>query len=306
MARRWDAKMGSYFCAGPKPSLTLLAAAFTTLVAVACGGPPPIRTLGPHPAYLEADLATLIKRANAWTSSSLKANGQLRLYWAGNEDDRHVNAHLFATRTGALRMQGDRGLVGNIFDLASNGDTFLLRIPSRRTDYKGISAAPAVPDPARPYFALRPQHLTEALLPEPLPETTVGEPGSFVSREVYPDRYALDWWQKRPGGQTVLRRRVWIERVTLRVARVESFRADGRIDFQATYANYLGPGPDAYPGMIRVERPWEDLVFRFDLEEIEHDPVLPSGAFTLRPAKGYRLTTIEEGMKENGAKRNTG
>ncbi len=273
-----------------------LAAAALCPALVACGGPPPVSSLGPRPVYLEADKATLIERANAWTGAALYAKGQLRMYWAGNEDERHVDVRLYATRSGAIRMQGNRTLIGQIFTLAADGAEFLLRVPSHATTYLGMSAAPAVPDPERPYFSLRPHHITEALLPEPLP--TADSASTQVALETYPDKYVLSWWQASATGEIALRRRVTVSRIDLRVARIEAFTMDGRVAFAATYGGYLGPGIDAYPSRIEVRRPWEELVFRFEIEETRFNPTLQAGIFRLEPIDGYRTMTIEEAMAE--------
>ena len=267
-------------------------------VAVAgCGGAAQ-RTaqLGPAPVYLSADAATLIQRANAWASSALQAKGELRLYWSGDEDSRHVNVQLFATSTGALRLNGKRSLVGTIFNLVGNGVEFQLSVPDHGAHYTGTGAAPAEPDPERPYFALRPHHMTEALLPELLPTTNA--PDSFVMPETYPSHYSLVWMEA-DGGTPRIRRKVWIDRENLRVSQIEGFDADGRIEFIATYSNYMGGGIDAYPGRIEVERPWEEMVFRFDLTEADRNPLIPAVAFRfLDLPSGYRQLTIEEAMAE--------
>ena len=73
----------------------------------------------------------------------------------------------------------------------------------------------------------------------------------------------------------------------------------GRIEFIARYSEYLGSGIDAYPGVIQVERPWEELVFRFDLEEAVREPTIPPRAFQFEELPdGYRSMTIEEAMAE--------
>jgi hypothetical protein len=99
-------------------------------------------------------------------------------------------------------------------------------------------------------------------------------------------------------GAISLRRRVTISRLDLRVSRIEAFGVDGRVTFDATYGSYLGPAADAYPGRIEVRRPWEELVFRFEIEETRPNPTLPPGVFTLEPVEGYRTMTIEEAMAE--------
>ena len=269
----------------------------TAVAAAGCGGSSQRSAqLDPAPVYLSADAAALIQRANAWTSSALQAKGELRMYWSGDEDSRHVNVQLYATSTGALRLSGRRSLVGTIFDLVGNGVEFRLSVPDHGAHYIGTGAAPAEPDPDRPYFALRPHHITEALLPELLP--TANAPGAFVISETYPSRYSL-LWTEADGGTARIRRKVWIDRENLRVRRIEGFDADGRIDFIATYSNYLGGGIDAYPGRIEVERPWEELVFRFDLTEVDRNPSIPAVAFRfLEVPSGYRLLTIEDAMAE--------
>lgn len=252
--------------------------------------------LAPRPDYLEADLPTLIGRANAWAAASLQAEGQLRMYWSGDEDSRHVDARIFATRSGAMRLRGSRSLAGEIFDMVANGFEFQLVVPDHATIYTGNATVPAEPDPERPYFALRPHHMTEALLPEPLPTTS--SPGSTVSLQTYPDRYALMWTESDNELQRT-RRTVWIERVGLRVHEIWGYDADGRIEFVATYSGYLGDEAEAYPGVIEVERPWEELVFRFDLTEADRAPTIPDAAFRFRePPEGYRTMTIEEAMAE--------
>jgi hypothetical protein len=268
-----------------------------TLVAAGCGGAATdAARLAPRVDYLEADPPTLITRANAWTAPSLRAEGQLRMYWSGDEDSRHVDVRLFAMAAGALRLNGRRSLAGTIFDLISDGREFQLVVPDHAAHYMGTSAAPAQPDPERPYFALRPQHMTEALLPAPLP--TANSPAAWVVPETYPDRYALTWMEIADG-QSRIRRRVWIERVNLRVSQIEGFDDDGRIEYIADYSDYIGRGPTAYPGTIEVERVWEELVFRFDFEEVERGPTIPEGAFRFQELPdGYRVLTIEEAMAE--------
>ncbi len=252
--------------------------------------------LAPRPDYQTADINTLISRANAWTAPTLQAEGQLRMYWSGDEDSRHVDVRLYATSAGALNMNGRRSLAGRIFDLISDGLEFQLVVPDHAAHYLGTAEDVTEPDPERPYFALRPHHMTEALLPEPLP--TVNSETSEVLLETYPERYALVWMEG-DGMTTRLRRKVWIERVGLTVSEINGFDADGRIDFIARYSDYLGDGRAAYPSVVEVERPWEELIFRFDMSEVDRNPNVPAIAFRFQELPdGYRSLTIEEAMAE--------
>ena len=99
--------------------------------------------------------------------------------------------------------------------------------------------------------------------------------------------------------EPVVRRKVSIERVGLRVSEIEVFDYDGKIDFIAVYSNYLGAGREAYPGIVEVRRPWDELTFRFDLDNAQLNPTIPAVAFQFEPAPpGYRRLTIEQAMAE--------
>lgn len=298
---------------GLSRSATLAALTALVLALVGCGGPPPVRDLPPRPDYRTASLDELVRRANAWTSPSLRASGRLRLFWAGTDDSDHVDVQLLANRAGALLMQGKRSIVGTIFTLASDGFEFELSVPDHEAVYTGDATVPAEPYPQRPYLALRPRHVTEALLPAPLPvpgdpdvpadsgvlgEGAAGEAGQEIRErlqlETWPDRYAVTWVDER--GR--LRRRVWFDRLDLRVERVQGFDEEGRIDQVASYSGWLSPEETAYPGRVRVERPWEDLAFEFEIEEARRDVRLRREQ--LRPARpeSYRILTIQEAIAE--------
>lgn len=268
-----------------------------TAVVAGCGGPPPVRSLPPPPPPLVADLPTLVARANAWAVPAIQARGTLRLRWARSQDDRHVEVRLLATRAGALRLQGSRTLLPALFDLAADGLRMWLRVPSRETFYTGAAAAPAAPDPERPYLALRPHHLTEALLPQPLPPPPVAGEDALVLEE-YPDHYVVTWLRTQGEEGLQPRRKVWVERRNLQVTRIQGFEAAGRLGFDARYSGYPSADPDAYPRRVVVERPWEQLVVELELEEVRKDPPLPSDAFTLVPAPGDRVVPIEEAIRE--------
>ncbi len=273
---------------------TLLLLSTSSLAA--CGGAASSAATMPRPVYRDADQPTLIEIANGWTAAALRADGQLRLYWAADADSRHVDARLFATRSGALYLDGRRTLAGQIFELISNGLEFEIKIPDHAAVYSGTSNTPVEPDPERPYFALRPHHMTEALLPEPLP--TISTPGSYVLLQEYPDRYGLVWMMV-DNTEAIVRRKVWIERVGLRVSEIEVFDYDGKIDFVALYSNYLGADRAAYPGTVEVRRPWDELTFRFDFEAADRNPTIPAVAFQFKEAPpGYRSLTIQQALAE--------
>lgn len=282
------------------PALAAVLAAL--LAAAACGrGGAPRLEVRPAPDYLEAGLDELVIRANAWTAATVRIRGQLRMWASGTPESRHVDAGIIASRSGAIRVQGSRSMVGNLFDLAADGARMWLRIPSRDTVYHGAAHAPAELDPERPYLALRPHHLTEALLPEPLPTRRTA--GDRLLLETFPGHYALGRLERRDDGGWRLRQRVWIERLALRVARLQLFDDEGRLTLEAEYGDYDAAGRAAYPGRILVELPFERLVVRVDVERVERGVRAPPGSFVLVPAAGDRLVPIEQALAEEEVER---
>lgn len=263
-----------------------------------CGGGAPRMEVVTRPDYREAPKAELVRRANAWTAATVRIRGEMRMWpLGGTPDGRHVDAGIIASRSGAIRVQGSRSVVGNLFDLAADGARMLLRIPSRETVYFGGAQAPGELDPERPYLSLRPYHFTEALLPQPLPSSSREGTGEVIV-ETYPDRYALAWLRRTAEGELRLRQRTWIGRRELRVTRRQVFRDDGRVMLDASYSAYPANEAGSYPRRIVVRLPFEGLVVRIDVDRSERDLVVPPGAFELRVPSGDRRVPIEEAVED--------
>ncbi len=84
--------------------------------------------------------------------------------YSGVIDEYHeVKAFLLAARPAQIRMIGQAPVVGTtVFDMASDGETFRVFIPSKHKFLVGTVAAEK--NSSKPIENLRPQHLLDALL----------------------------------------------------------------------------------------------------------------------------------------------
>jgi hypothetical protein len=131
---------------------------------------------------------------------------------------------------------------------------------------------------------LRPRDLTAALLPEPL------GPGAGDRLAIESER-ELVWLTlaQGAGGRGVVRRRVGLDRESLRPARLRQYDERGELVAEAVLSGWSGVAPRR----VVVARPAEGYVAEFSLDKVEINKVVPEKAFEPRPAPGYQ--TVEVG-----------
>src|SRR5467141_4784587 len=193
--------------------------------------------------------------------------------YSGVIDEYHeVKAFLLAARPAQIRMIGQAPVVGTtVFDMASDGETFWVFIPSKHKFLVGTVAAEK--NSSKPIENLRPQHLLDALLwPEIRKEesTTLREFNDENARY-----YVLT--VLRGGYQVEILREIWFDRSDLHVARMQSFGPKGLLlsdvrlaDWQPleNAASQSSPaastaGVTSFPRAIRIDRPQDG--YRLDL-----------------------------------------
>src|SRR5215831_4396479 len=157
-----------------------------TLVAISCGcygrtitGRTVIKQ-GERPVAKEATREELLGAYNAVARNTKTLNATVELKpTAGSEysgviDEYHeVKAFLVAARPAEIRMIGQAPVIGKtVFDMASDGNTFRVSLPTKNKFLVGSVAAER--NSAKPIENLRPHHLLDALLwPEIRKEETV-------------------------------------------------------------------------------------------------------------------------------------
>lgn len=286
-----------------------------TLAAISCGCgggrvvtghtelPPAMR-----PVAKEATREELLDQYNQIAHSTQTVNATVELKptagskYSGVIDEYHeVKAFLLAARPAQVRMIGQAPVVGTtVFDMASDGETFRVSIPSKHKFLTGPVVAEK--NSSKPIENLRPQHLLDALL---WPEIRKEE-ATFV-REFNDENaryYVLT--VLRGGYQTEVLREIWFDRADLQVARLQAFGPRGvlqsdvhlsgwqPLDAAASQSAPSTPanGTSSFPRAIRIDRPHEDYKLDLQVTKIVLNEELPADRFKLEQPAGSELVHV--------------
>jgi len=263
-----------------------------------------------RPVAQDASREELLDRYNlvAHNTKTLNATVELKptagSKYSGVIDEYHeVKAFLLAARPAQIRMIGQAPVVGTtVFDMASDGETFRVFIPSKHKFLVGTVAAEK--NSCKPIENLRPQHLLDALLwPEIRKEesTTLREFNDENARY-----YVLT--VLRGGYQLEVLREIWFDRADLQVARIETFGPKGLLVSDIHLAdwrpidNALGQnaqaapsdGVTSFPRSIRLERPHDDYKLDLQVTKISLNEEIPAERFHLEQPAGAELVMVSD------------
>jgi outer membrane lipoprotein-sorting protein len=288
---------------------------WATLVSLSCGcGGPSIKkttTLAPNskPVVFDATRDELLDKYNEIARGLKSVNATVDLkptagskYSGVIEEYHEVKAFLLAQRPTQIRMIGQAPIVGTtIFDMASDGETFRVYIPSKTKFLVGSVALER--NSNKPIENLRPQHLVEALL---WAEVRKEESVLFEEFNDETARYYV-LTVLRGGYRTEILRKIWFDRSDLQVSRLQTFGPKGILlsdvhvsDWQPVLGDLERPAPStpgvvsAFPRQIRIERPHDD--YRLDLQiiKITLNEDLPPERFKLEQPAGTELVRVAE------------
>jgi outer membrane lipoprotein-sorting protein len=248
-------------------------------------------------------MATGVKTVNATVELQPTAGSK---YSGVIEEYHEVKAFLLAARPGKIRVIGQAPVIGTtVFDMASDGETFRVSIPSKNRFLTGPVAVER--SSSKPIENLRPQHLLEALLwPEIRKEETV----LFEEFNDETARYYV-LTVLRGGYRTEILRKIWFDRSDLQVARLESYGPKGVLlsdvhvsDWQPLIADQeLAPGEapntlTAFPRAIRIDRPHDDYRLDLQLTKTMLNGDIPGDRFKLDQPPGSELIRVGEGPED--------
>lgn len=220
---------------------------------------------------------------NTWS-----AKGDLDLRDLRSGKGRRIGVRVLAGRGGRLYLKGTVAVV-TALEVVADGRRFWFRVPSKKTVWTG-SAEAGVDEGAEgeqaPYYALRPADVVEALLPEPLAAPGPGT-GHVVLMDADRDVFVLTE-ALVPDGRGPARRRVVLDRETLRLAAVRTYDASGSLLREVRYSDWR----EAEARRVLLARPREGYEAEFVLDEVEVNQPLPEKAFAERPAEGYRVVEV--------------
>ena len=224
--------------------------------------------------------------------------------YSGVIDEYHeVKAFLLAARPAEVRMIGQAPVIGTtVFDMASDGDTFRVSIPSKKKFLVGEVAVERVS--SKPIENLRPQHLLDALLwPEIRKEEAV------LLREFNDENaryYVLT--VLRGGYQVETLREIWFDRADLQVTRLQTFGPKGVLLSDVRLAEWLpsdnaaapnaaatpSSGAPLFPRAIRIERPHDDYKLDLRITKVSLNEEIPAERFKLEQPAGAELVRVGE------------
>jgi hypothetical protein len=306
----------------PGISLLLIGIALT-----GCGGKVKVvKTVPPaaRPVVLDATREELLEKYNATARAVNSLNATVELkptagskYSGIIEEYHEVKAFLLAQRPATIRVIGQAPVIGTtVFDMASDGETFRVSIPSKNKFLIGSVSVERAG--GKPIENLRPQHLLDALLwPEVRKEETV----LFEEFNEESARYYV-LTVLRGGYQTEILRNIWFDRSVLQVARLENFGPRGILVSDTHCSNWQtvdaaaseaptssgsaasgASGPaQQFPRSIRIERPHDDYRLDLQIAKITLNAEIPAERFKLEQPAGAEVIHVGEPAAENQPK----
>lgn len=299
-----------------------------TLAAISCGchgrtitG----RTVVPQaerPVAKDATREELLAAYNAIARSMKTLNATVELkptagsrYSGVIEEYHEVKAFLLAERPAEIRVIGQAPVIGKtVFDMASDGDTFRVSIPTKNKFLVGSVAGER--SSSKPIENLRPQHLLDALLwPEIRKEEAVtmrefnNEQGRYYVLTVL-----------RGGYQLEVLREIWFDRSNLQVARILTFGPKGTLLSDVSFSDWepldnsstpqsaattasnasvtstpaQTPSITSFPRNIAVDRPHDDYKLELQVAKVAVNEEIPTDRFKLEQPPGSELIHVGE------------
>ncbi|HUG54229.1 MAG TPA: hypothetical protein VMR21_11535 [Vicinamibacteria bacterium] len=256
------------------------------LGAAACTGARPAPPAAPLKPLRAATLDEVLAAYDGYCREgmTLSASGDLDVRDRRRGKQRTLGVRLVAARGGRLYLKGTVAVITAI-EIASDGERFWFQVPSRKTVWTGPAAAAAgeAGTEDAPYQALRPADATAALLCEPL----APGPGEAVVLEA--DRQSFSLTLAAPeDGRGVARRRVVLDRDTLRPERLRHYDVKGDLETDVS----LSAWTEGQPHRVDIRRPLEGYEASFRFDKVERNVPVPERAFVPRTPEGYEVVEV--------------
>ena len=261
---------------------------------------------GPNRPALDASLAELVTKINAWSAGihTMTATVDLEptagsVYSGVIKEYHDVKGFILLQRPSTIRLLGQAPVIRtNIFDMVSNGEEFRLYIP---TKHKFIIGKTTFRRPAKNALEnLRPQHILQALIVPPI--DAEHETASFrvenqsrTQRRRYYVVYIVESARDHHAG---LRRTVWFDRADLELVRMQFYEPDGTYTEDVRYSNYQDFQGVHYPTHIEITRPTEDYEVTITIEKAKFNEPIPPEKFDLKKPEGAELVDLSAAKQE--------
>jgi hypothetical protein len=201
-----------------------------------------------------------------------------------------IRAFILVRKPADIRIVGLFPVVRNkAFDMVSNGSQFRVYLPSKN---RFIEGANQLEKPSTNKLEnLRPQHFLEALLVRPVDtahDQTILE--NFTDEDNAD--YILQVIVPRPGGDPVLERQLWFDRLRLQLVRQIIFDSNGDILTDARYSNWQLYDNIPFFKTIDIERPKDEYGVVITIVKMDINKPMTDDQFHLDQPEGTQLHVI--------------
>jgi len=292
---------------------TCLVLATLAAISCGCGGGNGVKAhikLAPaqRPVARDATREELLEAYNRIARGTITLNATVELKptagskYSGVIDEYHeVKAFVLAARPAEIRVIGQAPVIGTtVFDMASDGETFRVSIPSENKFLVGPVAVERTS--SKPIENLRPQHLLDALL---WPEIRKEEAVTLREFNDENARYYI-LTVLRGGYQVEVLREIWFDRSDLHVARMLTFGPKGLLLSDIRFADWqpadsaaaqtvpgaLSNGVASFPRAIRIERPHDDYKLDLQVAKVSLNEEIPAERFKLEQPAGAEMVRV--------------
>jgi outer membrane lipoprotein-sorting protein len=208
-----------------------------------------------------------------------------------------INGNILLQAPGMVRVQGLFPFVQvTAFDLASDGTSFTLLIPSQSKAYTGSDSV-TMPS-SNPLENLRPGIFYDGLILRGIAPTDLvsltqeskTRVDETTHRLMFVPEYELTIVRRKRDSQEIIpERRVHFDRTTLLPNEVDSFNDFGAIQTQTIYGPYVTYGDQLYPSTITIRRPIDEYQIVLAVQKLTLNQHLNADRFELTIPPSYAV-----------------
>ncbi len=246
---------------------------------------------------LSATKPELIDRYNREASAVETINAAVRMSpTAGSalsgviENYHQVNGYILAARPASIRIIGQAPVVAkDIFDMASDGQTFHMYVPSKNEFIEGPWDLHRTAK--RPIENLRPQHLFDALI---WPAIEQDAPVLLEEVDALSERFYVLTVAKNSLQGWELQRKVWFDRVNLQIARMQIYDTQGMVVSDIQMKDWRPAGTSDYPRDLLISRPVDEYQLDVVITQLTLNQPINADKFHLAQPAGTELVRLGE------------
>ncbi len=209
--------------------------------------------------------------------------------------------HILMRKPGMLRVLGQVPVLGmTMFDMASDGNTFSLYIPSRKKVVQGNNTLKK--KSIHQVENLRPGTFFDAMMvrgldPDDLYSVTADTDTMVDASKKHllliPE-YMLSVMRRKPGSNELSPVRVVVfHRDDLMPYKQDLYDADGNLETEVTYGRYADYGGGLYPSVVTIRRPMEEYQVVLHVEKVVENMDLSEDQFHIKVPDGTEVQKLE-------------